>query len=106
MLVENTEPRARSIGKNLILIPGVNQVDTDKWDELVKSPQWGKPIAGLEKRGILVINDPRKKITIKMIESTYDPNLLSQWLADPKNSGPLRGAIRKQLKALEVEEAI
>lgn len=106
MLVEHTNPCARSIG-NLYLIPGFNLVDDKRWDHLMsKDSKWAKPITGLIKEGILKIEDARKKLTIAMVEKTYDVTLLESWEADAGNKGPLRGAIKKQLKAMEVEEAI
>jgi len=106
MLVEHTTPCARSIG-NLYLIPGFNLVDDKRWDHLTaKGSKWAKPIAGLIKEGILKIEDARKKLTIAMVEKTYDVTLLESWEADASNKGPLRGAIKKQLKAMEVEDVI
>ena len=105
MLVENTEPRARSIS-NLYLIPGINQVDDRRWDYLTKESPFRNPIAQLINLGVLKVTDDREKLTIAMVEKTYNPDLLSEWLANPKHKGPLRGAIRKQMQAMEVEEAI
>jgi hypothetical protein len=105
MLIEYTEAKSRSIG-NLYLMPGINQVDDKRWDYLTKESNFRNPIKGMINQGLLVVTDDREKITIAMVEKTYDTELLSEWLANPKNKGPLRGAIRKQLQVLEVEEAI
>jgi hypothetical protein len=104
MLVENTQPCARSIG-TLILIPGFNQIDDARWDGVLAS-KFGKPIKGLLKDGILKTQDAREKLTIATVEKTYEPNLLNQWLADASHKGPLRGALRKQLQAIEVEDSL
>jgi len=105
MLVEYTEPRSRSIG-SLYLMPGINQVDDKRWDFITKESLFRNPVKMMINGGLLVVTDDREKLTIAMVEKTYDIELLSEWLANPKNKGPLRGAIRKQMQVLEVEEAI
>lgn len=104
MLVENTQPCARSIG-TLILIPGFNQIDDSRWDGVMAS-KFGRPVKGLLKDGILKVMDARDKLTIATVEKTYEPNLLNEWLADTSHKGPLRGALRKQLQAIEVEDSL
>ncbi len=104
MLVENTQPCARSIG-SLILIPGFNQIDDIRWDGLMGS-KFGGPVKGLLKEGVLKCLDAREKLTIATVEKTYEPNLLNEWLADTSHKGPLRGALRKQLQAIEVEDSL
>jgi hypothetical protein len=104
MLVENTQPCARSIG-SIILIPGFNQIDDARWDGLMSS-SFGGPVKGLLKDGILNSQDAREKLTIAVVEKTYEPNLLNEWLADSSHKGPLRGALRKQLQAVEVEDSL
>ena len=105
MLVENTEPRARSIG-SLILIPGYNKIEDSEWDQLIKQPIWKAPIEGLIKQKIITVKDDREKLTMSTVEKTYDIDLLETWLADSDNKGPLRGAIKKQLKAMEIEDTM
>ena len=101
MLIENMEPRARSIG-SIYLMPGINHVDDKKWDHVMKSG-FEKPVKGLINDRILTVTDNREKLTIEMVKKTYDPILLEEWAADPKNKGPLRGAIRKQIKDLDLD---
>ena len=105
MLIENTEPRARSIS-NVYLMPGINSISDKRWDWLTNSNKWKNPIKGLIEHGILKVTDAKEKLTIQIVEKTYNGDILSEWLADAKNKGPLRGAIRKQMKLLEFEEAI
>jgi hypothetical protein len=106
MLIDHTEARSRTIG-SINLIPGINKIDDKRWDNLTsKGSKWAKPIMGLIESGILKVEDARKKLTIAMVEKTYDVPLLEDWKADPAHKGPLRGAITKQLKAMEIEEAI
>lgn len=104
MLVENTQPCARSLG-GIILIPGFNQIDDARWDGLLAG-NFGGPVKGLLKDGVLNCQDARTKLTIAVIERTYEPNLLNEWLADSSHKGPLRGALRKQLQAIEVEDSL
>ena len=104
MLVENTQPCARSIG-SLILIPGFNQIDDARWEGLM-STRFGGPVKGLLESGILKCQDAKAKLTIAVVERTYEPNLLNEWLADTSHKGPLRGALRKQLQAIEVEDSL
>ncbi len=101
MLIEFTEARSLSIG-SLYLIPGINKVEDDVWDNLTKSAQWKNPIKGLIASGRLVVVDSREKVTQELVAKTYDVNLLEEW--NEKAKGPLKGAIKKQLKALEIEE--
>jgi len=98
MLVENKEPRARAVG-DLILIPGVNRVDKDKWKYLLSSG-YKKVIEGLIDSGIMGIQD-EGKLTVSIVQNTYDVRLLEEWLGDSK--GPLKGAIKKQI-ALMTED--
>lgn len=74
----------------------------DVWDEMCKSGKWKKPIAGLVKDGKLVVHDPRAKVTIAMVEKTYDVKVLNEWRETAK--GALKGAITKQLEALDLEK--
>jgi len=101
MLIEHTKPCSRFIGP-VHLIPGFNDVDTKLWDEMAKSKKWGSAIKNLETTGIIVVKDPREKPTISIVEKTYDINLLEEWLTEAK--GPLKGAIKKQIKAMAIEE--
>ena len=105
MLVEHTKPCSLGIG-NLYLIPGWNQIDDVRWDAVVESKKWGRAVKGLIKDGIISLKDNREKLTIAIVEQTFDLDLLSSWLADTSNKGPLRGAIRKQLKGMEAEDHI
>lgn len=103
MLVEHTKPCALTIGP-LMLIPGFNQIDDARWDNVSKDPKWKRPIEIHIKAGTLNLQDSRKKLTVDVVEKTYDVDLLEDWLANPEHKGPLRGAIKKQLKAMEIEE--
>jgi len=93
MLVENTQPNTRAIGK-VYLGPGLNEVEKSVWDAL-KSAGYAGPIKELERDGIIKVHAPDTKITIAMAEKTYDVAALRGWLEDAK--GPLKGAIKKQL---------
>lgn len=101
MLIDNREPRARSIG-NLYLMPGVNLVDPKRWQRLMEKG-FQKSVDGLINSEILVITDEKAKLTIEMVQKTFDVELLRDWEADPKHKGPLRGAIRKQIKEMDLD---
>ena len=101
MLIENTKSQTRTIGE-LLLIPGVNKVTDSKWDEMVASKKWSKPIKGLIEDGILEVKDARQKLTIALVNKTYDVEVLREWQETAK--GTILGAIRKQLEALEIEK--
>ena len=101
MLVENVKSQTMSVG-GLILIPGINQIADKTWDELTKSGKWAKPIKGLIEDETLKVQDARQKLTIAMVNKTYDVNVLNEWAATAK--GPILGAIRKQLDALDLEK--
>jgi hypothetical protein len=101
MLLENTKPQTRVLAGRVIL-PGMNKIDDSDWDSLLKSGQWGKPIKGLLEDEVLIAHDARQKITIAMVNKTFDPAILNEWLESAK--GPLKGAILKQLDALELEK--
>lgn len=98
MLVEHTKPQSRTLG-DIHLLPGFNKIEDTVWDELVKSKKWCKPIKGLIADGIIKVDDVRKKITIAIVEKTYDVGLLNEWLGKAK--GPLKGAITKQIDLME-----
>lgn len=99
MLVENHQPNSRQIG-TLYLIPGVNRLDKKDWDIQMKGG-YKRSVDMLIETGVLSIQD-ETKVTQALVAKTYDPEVLEDWLADSK--GPLKGAIKKQLKTLEVEE--
>jgi len=98
MLVEHTKPQSRTIGE-LHVLPGMNQVSDELWDKLSKSGKWAKPIKGLITDGVLIVLDPRKKLTVALVEKTYNVALLNEWSETAK--GPLLGAIRKQIDVME-----
>jgi len=98
MLVEHTRPQSRFIG-DIHLIPGFNKIPDADWDAVANSPKWARPIKGLIEEGIIKVDDARKKITIAMVEKTYNVDLLNEWYEKAK--GPLKGAITKQIAIME-----
>lgn len=102
MLVENKEAKARSMGK-IYLLPGVNDVNDVKWKRHAEG-KWKGPIEGLIEDGTIVVHDASKKLTVEIVKKTYDAALLEEWALEPKNKGPLRGAINKQLKLVSIEK--
>ncbi len=105
MLVEHTNPCSLGIGK-LHLIPGWQTVDNARWDAVVSSKQWGKAVKGYIAEKVINIKDEREKLTVAIVEKTFDLDLLTTWKADSGNKGPLKHAIKKQLQAMEVEDHI
>ncbi len=103
MFVEHVNPNTRSVG-GINLLPGINRIPDKQWDELAKSQKWAKPIKGLIEDGIIIVKDAREKITVALVNKTFDPELLDEWMETAK--GPLLGAIRKQLEALKIEEEL
>lgn len=101
MLVENMEPRAVGIG-SLILMPGINKVDDKRWQHIMANG-FRKPVDGMINNGLLKVTDAKAKLTIEIVKNTYDIGLLEEWLADPANKGPLKGAIKKQLKEMDLD---
>jgi hypothetical protein len=99
VLVENTQPCHRAVG-DIYLAPGCNKVDAKKWDHLLENG-YKKPVAGLIDEGILIMHEGSKP-TIALVSSTYDVDLLEDWLSDAK--GPLKGAIKKQLSKLTISD--
>lgn len=102
IIVKNNEARNTSIG-NLHLIPGVNEVDSDKWDALMATG-YKRAIAGMVEDGLidLIDGDSVDKITISLVKETYLQDTLDRWLETAK--GPLKGAIKKQMKLISIEE--
>jgi hypothetical protein len=98
MLIEHTKPQSRTIG-DIHLIPGFKKIEDKKWDDLIKNPKWTRPVKGLIAEGIIKVDDVRKKITIAMVEKTFNVDLLNEWLVKAK--GPLKGAITKQIDVME-----
>jgi len=104
MLIEHTKPCSRFIG-SLHLIPGINKVDDKRWDEMTKKGSiWSDPIKDLIALEVLKVSDPRTRPTVALVEKTYDVDLLEEWLVEAK--GPLKGALKKQIKAMEIEEGL
>jgi len=101
MLVENIRMAPRSIG-DLILIPGYNQVSDVRWDTISTSDKWKKAVDALIESGQIVVSDTRKKLTIAVVQKTYDEDLLKSWEEDSAHKGPLKGAIKEQLIALRI----
>jgi hypothetical protein len=99
MLVKNNLPNNRSIG-DLYLNPGVNEIDPKRWDNLM-AKGYDRPVRGLVEDSILeiIVAD---KITISLVKETYDLSVLHNWMDDAK--GPLKGAIKAQLKLLDLPE--
>lgn len=101
ILVKNNEARNTSIG-DLHLGPGVNEVDSVKWDALM-AMGYKKSVMGMVEDGLLDIidGDNVDKITISLVKETYMQDTLERWLDGAK--GPLKGAIKKQLKLVSIE---
>lgn len=93
MFVENTQPNTRSVG-SVVLGPGMNKVDPKEWEKARHS----YVVDPLIDEGVLKIHGGREKITVALVEKTYDVPTLENMLEDAK--GPLKGAIRKQIKLI------
>ena len=100
MLVENHQPCSRSIG-SILLMPGVNRLDKKAWDLAMKGG-YKKSVDGLVDDGTLSMVDDGK-VTVALVSKTYDMEILEDWLVDAK--GPVKGAIKKQIKELEPKES-
>ena len=99
-LVENTQPNTRAIG-TLYLSPGINEVDQKLWESL-KAKTYRTGIQKLLDKGILKVRGGAEKITVAIVEKTYDVKTLESMLDDAR--GPLKGAIRKQIKMITESE--
>lgn len=96
MLVENTQPNTRAIGK-VYLGPGITDVETKTWEGL-KSQGFDGPIKELIRDGVIKVHAADTKVTIAMVEKTYEVPTLRGWLQEAK--GPLKGAIKKQIATI------
>jgi hypothetical protein len=83
------------------LLPGINKVDDNRWEALAAQRKWARAVSGLKKDKILIVTDHRAKLTVELVKKTLDLDLLKSWEEDPKYKGPLKSAIRKQLKLME-----
>jgi len=99
MLIKNNQPNHRSVG-GIYLNPGVNKVDTQRWEGLMDEG-YLKPVNGLVEDGIIEIYK-EDKITIALVKETYDIDTLNSWRDDAK--GPLKGAIKDQIKIVQIPE--
>jgi hypothetical protein len=102
MLVEYSEPRSLAIGK-LYLIPGVNKIDDKVWEGVATDKKWKRPVEGMIKEGTLKLIDGRQRVSAELVAKTFDLDLLEEWLQKAK--GPIKVKIKKQIKALEIEDA-
>lgn len=103
MLVENTEPRARTLGP-IVLKPGVNEVGDDLWEKQASSPQWKNVITGLVKHGVIKTRNSSLKLTEEVILGTYDIDLLNKWHDDSSIKGKLRKAVEAQIEKVAIED--
>ncbi len=101
-LVENTQPNTRAIG-TLYLAPGINEVDQKLWEGL-KAKTYKTGIQKLLDREILKIRGGTEKLTVALVEKTYDVKTLESMLDSAR--GPLKGAIRKQIKMITETEPV
>jgi len=104
ILIENMQPNTRAIG-SLSLGPGVNEVDQKVW-EYLKAKPFKSGIQKLLDSGILKIRGGKEKLTVATVEKTYDVKTLESMLDEAR--GPIKGAIRKQLKMIKdpVDDAV
>lgn len=106
MLIKNNEARCLGLSDKIKLMPGVNKVRDSHWLAATKDGSgFKRGIKGkIDSGSIEIIQDVESKekpvkVTIKLVEETYDSRILSEWLETAK--GPLKGAIKAQLEKMK-----
>lgn len=107
MIVTVHKPHVITLDK-VVLMPGANNVDAEKFKEELKNPM----VQTLIDIGVLSIEgdsgvvaathlkDMSAKAAIDLIEMTIDKSLLGVWASSEERKGVL-SAIKKQLESLE-----
>jgi dihydroorotate dehydrogenase len=94
----------------IILLPGVNDVDAEKWAKIAGAPLV-KVLTGLGRRGGFVVGDPKETIAKSLahlseadakdtVAECVDKALLVAWRASEKRQGVLE-AIVAQIDAID-----
>lgn len=106
MLLKNNEARCLGLSDSIHLMPGVNKIKDSLWIKATKEgSKFKRGIEGKISQGSVEIvqdvdsSEKPAKVTIKLVEQTYDSRILNEWLEDAK--GPLKGAIRAQLDKMK-----
>jgi hypothetical protein len=101
-LVENLQPNSRSIGP-IILSPGHNKIDPKLW-ETTMLRGFKDVVEKLADDKIIRISGEKQKLTVAIVEKTYDVPTLKSMLEEAR--GPLKGAVKKQLKMITESEEV
>lgn len=104
--VENTRARFSNLADAVLLKPGVNEVESSKWDRVKDHPV----VKWRIENGVLLVKDGSKPISdmpageaVKLVKATVDADLLERWRRDdPRRS--VRDAIDSQLDKLTAPE--
>ena len=98
MLVQYTQENIHGIGK-VVLKPGLNDIpnSTIKAFTAGEKKVWDRR----KSEGLIVEVKTKSAVTVKMVKETSDLALLKTWEIDTDLKGPVKGAIRKQILAIE-----
>lgn len=105
MFIQNHRPRNITLCMDIHLMPGLNDIPDKKWKSYRDDKRWERSFKGRLERGDISLVDEEitrespEKVTIKMVNETFDSRILEDWLATAK--GPLKGAIRKQIEKMK-----
>lgn len=99
LLVEWNRPCSVGIGA-LKLNPGINEVEKAKWEQAANSG-YERALKVYQEEGDIKIHTSDKP-TIAIVNKTYNIDILEDWLVEAK--GPLKGAIKTQLKLMNTEK--
>ena len=103
MLIQLNIKPPTTIG-NILLQPGVNNVDDTEWKMATESSGYSRSINSMIESEQIEVLGGKKKLTIEMVKNTYNVDILKEWELDPQYKGPLKGAIRSQIEAVELVE--
>ena len=98
MLVQYTQENIHGIGK-VVLKPGLNEVPNATIKAFTEGEKkvWNRRKA----QGLIVEVKNKTAVTVKMVKETSDLALLKTWETDADLKGPVKGAVRKQILAIE-----
>ena len=108
MIVTNNIPANVTLHTDIHLMPGTNDIDDRIWEKYRADKRFHRAYNAKVSEGtITVLEDVKRtnteKVTIKLVQETFDTRILKSWY-DSTKSGRLKGAIKKQIERMETND--
>ena len=105
MFVDYKRPNSRQVGR-FVFHGGLTKVDSKTFYDSLKKDNVKKSFDDLVEHGIFEVIGDKVKLTKAMIEKTFDMKLLTEYQSEKNLSAVLKGAVKKQIEALTLPEAV